>query len=988
MSYQIDRFNGTLFVSIDDQTVNTTAADLRLVGRNYSGYGEIQNENFLHLLENFANTTAPPRAIPGQIWFDSGNKKLKFFDGSVFKSAGSSEVSATPPAGLVSGDFWFDTSTQQLKIYNGNDFIVVGPDLAPTFGETDVVPDTVRDSIGSEQGILKIQAGGEIIAIVSNNEFTINSIINPIPGFNLIKKGINLINSSPNGLTSTEHRFWGTATNSDRLGGFGVNDFIRANSSVFTSVVKFSDSGFTVGDQDDFRLRILNGNEPILENTIGRPFIFRISNNNIDEKDVLVVKPTGIEPGNDGIYDLGSAGSKWNDIFADNLRIDNITATGNIDVIGSFSLAAPIGSGTANFTVNLSSSAGQIGLYSGVKGTIDNFDIGSVQAGAGNFTTLSSSGVARITSTAPSTSSSNGALVVSGGVGVSGKINAAQDVILSGTGALKLPEGATAERPAPPLRGMIRFNTNLQELEAYDGTAWKSLGTAIISPTAPPGANGMFWFKSTTFQFYIYYNGQWRLIGPEVLEGFGAIKIEPKLLIGTNAADYAVAAAVVNDIVIAIISSNTFTNSTTTAIPGFVDIVPGINMNSNMVFAGNLNGNSSTASRLATPRRINGVFFDGQSDITLTSSTTQSLLAGSYVIGNNFNGSSQTTWNIDATSNNTAGKIVARDSSGNFSAGTITAALTGNASTASKLLTARTINGVAFDGTANITVADATKVPLTGGTISGSLSVNGTLNVSTSGIKFPNDPGGGSGDTASITYGSIGGERTRLRFNVSNDAAASVRDEAEFLVPDVNGLLVNNNIVLNAANYNNYAPTRTGGGASGTWGINISGNAASATSAASATNATNATNAQFAPTQLSSDNSTRIATTAFVKSAAGRDVAYFQVYDGTFRWGDRVFSGDFEFKVSTGTNWYSPESYFIRLDNPSFLWYWISDPGRISTTQILNKYIKSRFIASDTWLSFRVSISTYPIPERLRIRIYSLIDATPITLTSNTRPLV
>jgi hypothetical protein len=47
-----------------------------------------------------------------------------------------------------------------------------------------------------------------------------------------------------------------------------------------------------------------------------------------------------------------------------------------------------------------------------------------------------------------------------------------------------------------------------------------------------------------------------------------------------------------------------------------------------------------------------------------------------------------------------------------------------NASTATKLATARTINGVSFDGSANITVADSTKLPLTGGTMSGSISYN------------------------------------------------------------------------------------------------------------------------------------------------------------------------------------------------------------------------------------------------------------------------
>jgi hypothetical protein len=58
------------------------------------------------------------------------------------------------------------------------------------------------------------------------------------------------------------------------------------------------------------------------------------------------------------------------------------------------------------------------------------------------------------------------------------------------------------------------------------------------------------------------------------------------------------------------------------------------------------------------------------------------LTLGTYLTGTSFNGSSAVTATVDATSANTASKVVARDSSGNFAAGTITAALTGNASTA------------------------------------------------------------------------------------------------------------------------------------------------------------------------------------------------------------------------------------------------------------------------------------------------------------------
>ena len=89
------------------------------------------------------------------------------------------------------------------------------------------------------------------------------------------------------------------------------------------------------------------------------------------------------------------------------------------------------------------------------------------------------------------------------------------------------------------------------------------------------------------------------------------------------------------------------------------------------------------------------------------------------------------TWSVDADSANTASKVVARDSSGNFAAGTITANVTGNvtgnSSTATALQTARTINGVSFDGTGNITITatDPNALPKAGGTMTGKLTLDG-----------------------------------------------------------------------------------------------------------------------------------------------------------------------------------------------------------------------------------------------------------------------
>jgi hypothetical protein len=66
-------------------------------------------------------------------------------------------------------------------------------------------------------------------------------------------------------------------------------------------------------------------------------------------------------------------------------------------------------------------------------------------------------------------------------------------------------------------------------------------------------------------------------------------------------------------------------------------------------------------------------------------SNLNSLTAGTYLTGTAYNGSAAQTWTVDATDANTASKVVARDASGNFSAGTITAALSGNATSATNL---------------------------------------------------------------------------------------------------------------------------------------------------------------------------------------------------------------------------------------------------------------------------------------------------------------
>ena len=303
--------------------------------------------------------------------------------------------------------------------------------------------------------------------------------------------------------------------------------------------------------------------------------------------------------------------------------------------------------------------------------------------------------------------------------------------------------------PSRPITGQTWYNTAVGALNVYNGTAWAPVGSAVISDTEPEGFDGGIWYKDITDQLFVYDSGFWKLIGPEAIEGFGITKVLAEKIMDSNGTEHAAIKVVVDGTVLAVCVDDAFTIDDSNAIPGFSILQAGTNISTARPVIGSLVGNAESASKLNPGRTINGVYFDGQTNITITSNTTNTLTRGTYLTGANFNGSTATTWSVDASPSNVIGKIVARDSAGDFSAGTITAnllgnvsgnvttasgtstfnivsanefigaTLSGNAFTATKLQTARTINTVLFDGSANITV------PADGNTLTGTqLAVN------------------------------------------------------------------------------------------------------------------------------------------------------------------------------------------------------------------------------------------------------------------------
>ena len=341
MAYTINLTDGTIFAVIADGTINSDSS-MTLVGKNYAGYGEFLDENFIHLLESGSNTTAPGDPLVGQLWWDKTNGVMKVYNGTTFKVISSATASASAPSSNVTGDLWFDTVNAQLKVYNGSSFILVGPAFTSGTGTSGAIVDTITDSSpGSDHVVVKMFVNNAIVAIFSKDAtFTPAAALT---GFATIGPGLNMSTDYPT--------MKGTATNADLLDNLNSTSFMRtdaATSTAFTISI-LNDTGLYVGADSDARL-FVSGTDVYLRNqTLDGDLIFQVndggstttamtidggtSNVNINTNLVVsgLISATGnsvnfgtaavslgsiINNNANGVGNIGSSGTYFNTIFA------------------------------------------------------------------------------------------------------------------------------------------------------------------------------------------------------------------------------------------------------------------------------------------------------------------------------------------------------------------------------------------------------------------------------------------------------------------------------------------------------------------------------------------------------------------------------------------------------------------------------------------------------------------------------------------------
>jgi hypothetical protein len=323
MAYTINLTDGTVFATITDGTINT-ASSMILVGKNYAGYGEFLDENFIHLLENNANTTAPAAPLTGQLWWDKTNNLLKVYNGSIFKTISAATASASQPASNVTGDLWYDTSNQQLKVYTGTTFIVVGPGFSTAQGTSGAIPETILNSVGATRYITSLYVNNVRVGIVYEGA-SFTPEVSLQAAFPTIFPGITLSASVAGAV------FAGSATNAQLLDNLDSLQFMRSDTNTATTGIMRvqNNTGLFVGTANVFNVNTTTTDANIKSNISGGNLIIQA---NVSGTTFNVATALGAS----GTFAISNAATVGTTLtVTGNSAGGNLTTSGQVSAIGN-----------------------------------------------------------------------------------------------------------------------------------------------------------------------------------------------------------------------------------------------------------------------------------------------------------------------------------------------------------------------------------------------------------------------------------------------------------------------------------------------------------------------------------------------------------------------------------------------------------------------------------------------------------------------------
>ena len=322
MAYTINLTDGTIFATIADGTINTSS-NMVLVGKNYAGYGEFLDENFIHLLENASNTTPPTAPLTGQLWWDKANGLMKVYNGTAFKVISAATASSTAPTGNVQGALWYDSVNQQLNVWTGTAWVIVGPAFTPGTGTTGAIVATITDNTSVSHVVIELYVNDSIVGIVSKDAAFTPQVA--LSGFPTVRPGIQLSTQ----VGAQFPLFQGTATNAETLDSLDSTQFLRSDANDTTSGTLgiLNNTGLTVGANSDFRIGVSGTAATLYNQTSNGNIAFNVNIGGTPTQVMLINGATGIVSGANGIY------ANYADV-AERFAADEVLTAGTVVELG------------------------------------------------------------------------------------------------------------------------------------------------------------------------------------------------------------------------------------------------------------------------------------------------------------------------------------------------------------------------------------------------------------------------------------------------------------------------------------------------------------------------------------------------------------------------------------------------------------------------------------------------------------------------------